>query len=449
MNYIVITDIFGNKVLQDSNINSKLPFIIINTTRPQLLLEKVSELSENDSILKIKLPRLFQILDMNKINPSNYSLLGDIWISSKNIPGEISILMVNNNNKISTYPIDFIKIDNYYNINIWKPISPKGYQEIGLIASPNKPSLRSMKVINNQFLNETNNESIVRGRNTNMNEFNFLSNIGIKKFTIDRSKFINNLDNIKILSKENGKYISNDDNNLVLKDNTYQKINYSVQGELKLNDKCIGISMEENMGDGFVYLQNCNDALGQKWYPYKDNFISQYDQGCLTNDKGIIKNKKCNNNDNSQKWIIENSKQDNDLNLLQNSEDVSNKNSWKSAKGKLVMLIESSSPWYDNKKKLFSETIMDQSLDDLNKDNEDNIYDMYKKSEIVDNSSCENENDNYYREKSKIKIKKNFFDNFEGTKKNSFDFNLIACSLMLLIFLLVVVRYCINQNKNN
>lgn len=411
MNYTVITDIFGNKILPDNN--NIIPFLLINTTQPYLLFEKVSELSENDNILKIKLPYLYQILNANNINSSDYSSLGDIWISTKNIPSELSVILVNNDNKISSYPIDFIKIDNYYNINIWKPVNPKGYQEIGLIASPNKPSLRSMRVINNNFIIEINNESIVKGRNTNMNEFNLLSNIGINKFTINRSKFINYLNNVKISSRQN--------NNLILKNNEDEKINYSVKGELKLNNKCIGVSTEDNLDDNFVYLQTCNNEINQKWYPFEDNFMSQFNHNCLTNDNGIIKNKKCINNDNSQKWNIE------DVEQEINNE----KNLWKSTKGKLVMLIESNNPWYDNKKKLYSENIMNQTLEQLNNDN--------------NNNHTENYNYEYNVLRNKNKPKKKLY---EKTNKNPFDFNLIACSLLLLILILVIIRYCINQNIN-
>lgn len=174
MNYIVITDILGNEISSDN-----IPFIIIHTNQPYSVLENLA-----DNIWKIKLPAIFHILYINKINPNHFSPMGDIWYST--VPTNIQILLINNDNDLSRYPIDFVKIDNYLNLSIWKPISPKGFTGIGLIASSEKPSLRSMKVINDKFITPYNHETMNIGRNTNANEFHLLSNIELKQYTIDK-----------------------------------------------------------------------------------------------------------------------------------------------------------------------------------------------------------------------------------------------------------------------
>ena len=348
MNYIAITDISGNNIDNDKDINSKLPFILVHTTQPYLLLEKVSSVPEIDGIWKLVLPTIFHILYVNKINPNNFAPVGDIWLPSPTLPKQLSILLVNTDIDVSKYPIDYVKLDSYTNFNIWKPICPRGYQEIGLIASPTKPSLRAIKVINNKYLLEYMGKSNVKGRNTNMNEFNLLSNIEIKKYTVNKTK----------LSNKNT--VSNNNDNVALEDT-------------------------------------------------------------ITNDKT---------------------------------------QSWKTHEGKRVMLVEPDIPWYITKKTAFPPGGYDiQSQGKLNeKEYRDNAD--FNSTFVMDGTRPDmGYGYSYAQRKGKDracfddcnKTMKSVpvYENFETSndkKQKRIDFNVIACSLLLLIFLLVVVRYYINKN---
>lgn len=186
MDSIVITDIYSNNITDDKDTNNLLPFIIINT-KPSLLLEKVQSYRTNnpDSTWKINLKKLFTVLYTHNINPNNFAPLGDLWFPTQNLPPNINILLVNGDSRISSFPTNFVSIDD----SVWKPVCPSGFNEIGLIFSPTKPSLRSMKVINKKYLIKYNKLNTVIDKKTTMNEFNFLSLIGIDKFTINRELF--------------------------------------------------------------------------------------------------------------------------------------------------------------------------------------------------------------------------------------------------------------------
>jgi len=198
MNKVVITDIFGDNLLKNNQIYNKLPFLMMHSTQPSLLLNKIS--NSYDSIWKICLPSLNNILHYYDINPQYFSILGDIWFPYIDLPDTVTILLTNIDNNLSSYPIDFIKIDTYVNTNIWKPICPNGFTGLGLITEINKPSLKSLKIINNNFITKYIGNSIVVGRNTNMNEFNLLSNIEFEKYTIDKNKL--NPMSLKVISNK-------------------------------------------------------------------------------------------------------------------------------------------------------------------------------------------------------------------------------------------------------
>lgn len=442
MNYIRITDILGNKIPKDRDYNSSLPFILIHTTQPYLLLEKVSG-TENDGIWKLKLSAIFHILYINSINPVNFAPLGDIWLPSPTLPNELILMLVNSDNKISIFPNDFVKIDNYTNINIWRPICQRGYQELGLIASESKPSLKSVKCINENYLVPYNSDQIVVSRNTNMNEFNLLSNIELPKFTINRNKLLDNK-TIKIGSKLTDNYITNDSNNLKLKqteNNQNQKILYTDKGELKIDDRCISVTNNK------VDLQNCNNSQSQKWYPYKNQYISYDNQKCLTDANNIIITKNCDKSDVSQQWDT------NDYNsVIETSSDSSN--SWKTQSGKRVILIEPDIPWYITKKKTMPEGVIKQNIKDLNqveyRDNADFqstfIMDLNRPDMGYGYSYAQREGKQYIS--SDCGKDTQSVEHFTlNNKSGKIDFNTIACSLLLLIFLLVAIRYSINNNN--
>lgn len=349
MNNITITDIFGNKISNDKDNNNTLPFILLHISQPHLVLEKIIG-TAMDTICKLKLPIIFRILYKYNINPTQFAPLGDIWISTTTLPKEVTILLINNNNKISTFPIDFVKIDSYRNINIWKPVCQIGYKELGLITGETKPSLKSMKCVNEKYLIKYQSPATVIGRNTNMNEYSLLSNIDLQRYTINKNKILNK----------------------------NQKISYTVQGELKVDGKCISV------GNNTLNSQTCEDSNMEKWYPYDSE------------------------SERSPIWT-----------QPANTEELDN--SWECQPGKKVILVEAEIPWYVYKNKDISEIMLNKTKD---KDTVSNL------------SSPNDQNPPDSTNKNKPFIIK---------KQKTLDFNAIACFLLLLIFLLVIVRYCMKE----
>jgi len=183
MNHIIITDIFNNKIYTDGD---KYQFLIIHTDKPHSLLTKLSNVSNIDGIWKLNMHTIKKVLHAKNINPNLFNSAGDIWLPTSLLPNKMELLIVNDS--VSVHPVDYIKIDSYTDLNIWKPVSPNNYNEIGFIASQNKPPLDQTKVINKAYLLEIEGQSSIVGRNSNMNEFNLLGNINSSSHTIDKTK---------------------------------------------------------------------------------------------------------------------------------------------------------------------------------------------------------------------------------------------------------------------
>ena len=445
MNYIVITDIFGNKLSKDRHINNKLPFILLHTTQPYLLLERESKLHKEDSIWKPILKTLYHTLYMNSINPNSFATVGDIWFPSYELPKETMILLANNNKDISTYPDDFIQIDTYMNTGIWKSVGPAGYTGIGLIAASRKPSHMALKVINDKYLINYNKQSPIKIKNTNMNEFNLLSNIQIQnKRTIDRTKFLP-ASKINIASKYNAKYISRGNDRIQLRDDESDSgshsISYTTQGELKMNNKCIGVD-----SDNSVDLQDCNNALSQKWFPYKNNYISYSDLKCMSVDNNSIKNDECSNDRRDQEWFTNDSGS-----VISTSS--SNIDSWITQSGKNVLLVEPDTPWYILKRNSMPEGLIKQSVKELNTKGGYRNNADFKSTFMMDLNKPDLGYGHSYASRqgmralclddcSNIDPNLPVFEDFkEDVSESKINFNSIACSLLLLIILLIIIRY--------
>lgn len=338
MDTIVITDIYSNKISRDKDINSLLSFIIINIKKPLFLLDKINYNNDTDSIWKINLQRMHAALHTHGINPNGFSLLGDLWFPTNQLPTNVQIPLVNVDNRLSQYPINFINIDQ----NIWKPIGQDGYQSLGLIYATIKPSLRSLRIVNKTYLIPYNKPEQIINKKTTMNEFNLLSIIGVEKYTIDRTKFLpkNQKINMKLSSQLNNKYITKNNNNITLADernndlDNSQNITYTGNGELQINNSCL-----ELKNDGNILLENCNNSTNQKWYPYDQNYISYNKHECLTHNNSEIYGKDCDNSK-SQKWT------NFDASTIDDSIAT-----WKTQEGKNVILTQPKSPWYIKKKK--------------------------------------------------------------------------------------------------
>lgn len=210
---INITDIFKNNISSNKEINNSLPFIIINpqNINETRLLVKIPNTSDFDIIYKLNYSYIYQLLKSNNIDPENFAPLGDMWFNKS--PTIANVLLINT--RISIKPMDYIKIDNYCNLSIWKPIGPTGYTAIGFIASSIKPSNNIVRLVPNIFLTPYNNNNIItEGRNINMNEYNLLATINEKYFTINKSMFVKKTCKIENNDNETSDGSSSDDSNI-------------------------------------------------------------------------------------------------------------------------------------------------------------------------------------------------------------------------------------------
>ncbi len=358
MNNTLITDIYGNKLVRNNDTNGRLPFIIIHTTQPYLLLRQVMTVATS-TVWRIKQAYLEHVLYFHSIRPSKFATIGDIWLPSLNLPPSLGILLVNTEPEISQSPVNFVRIDNIGSFNLWSPVNGDDFKPMGLMASETVPPNDSIRLVNVDFVREYRIVDNLLGKLTNMNEFNLLGHVDIKRFTVNRNSMLANDMNIRLVNKATQNIITHDD---ILrlrrtKNKDYQKIRYSVQGELMLSNKCLGVSIDDNTRDQFVYLQKCQDLDGQKWYPFRDTFISQFDRTCLTDENGVLKALPCDDNE-DQKWISE------DLNTVTqpHQEQISK---WTTKKGKNVVLLEPDNPWYINKVDREPEGYVKQSLEIL------------------------------------------------------------------------------------
>lgn len=187
---ITITDILKNTISQNKDINNSLPFIIISVVdinKTQLLI-KIPNISNNDAIWKLNYQEIYKTLNTHNVDPQYFAPLGDLWFNKN--PTNANIILVNTN--ISQKPIDYIKIDNFNNLSIWKPLGKDGYNALGFIASIQKPTTNVVRLIPNIFLKEYHNTNASESRNINMNEYDLLATINEKYYTINKALFYNN-----------------------------------------------------------------------------------------------------------------------------------------------------------------------------------------------------------------------------------------------------------------
>lgn len=380
MNYIIITDTSGNNIPKKYNDKNSIPFILLHTTQPQLLLEKIS-----NNIWKPKRDNIQQILQINGFNPSNFALLGDIWYPKNKLPNKGSILLVNANNKVSQYPIDFKKILEYDDLYLWEPICPVGYQKLGCILSKNKPITNTIRVVKQKYIKSYTNSGKVANGLTKMNEYNLIT-------------------------------FENDNKVTIKKINIQEKMNYSIQGELKMDDKIISGPTNDNISNNFAYLEEFDELDDQTWYPYSnyDNFQDK----------------------DSQIWNIEhlssiNKSFDGSHGII--SKEIDEK-SWKSLHGRNVVLQQSESPWYKEKELDHQKKLKDFSSD---------IYRPVMEYKYIlrqqDGTPHVRTNED-----------NNCLENFEqkNDHETGYSFNLIAFSLLLIVIILILIKIYLNYRRS-
>lgn len=184
MDYTVVTDIFGDKLRRDT---SKIPFIVINSVQPELLLEKV--FSDTDSVWKLVGSTVYNTLYTNNVNPSHFAPVGHLWWNNYTFPNRISVLLVNIHSDISSYPTDFIKVGSVDSkLNIWKPIHNKDYTSLGYVVSAKKPKLTSVRTVKNSLVSVYKGNVDSKNNRSNMNEFNLLYyNDGSDRVTVNKN----------------------------------------------------------------------------------------------------------------------------------------------------------------------------------------------------------------------------------------------------------------------
>jgi hypothetical protein len=330
---ITVSDIFGNS----SNVSNDTPLIAINSHNIQNLVKRVSK-RENDSIYEYNFEAIVSTLNQYNIDIDKFGVFGSLYFNQK-LGNQILLV----SNTISKPAQDFTLIASYNTGSVWLPVGPSGFSALGLVYSTDntKPSIETTKyrlIPNNYCTTSTvdnKSEDYMSG-----NEFNLLSHVKVKHNTIIRSIFYNK-HSYSLINNDIDAYLTaSSESKLSLapkNKNTTQKINYSVQGELIIDDKCLSV----NNNDKSVFLEKCNDTLEQKWFPYDGVVVSQYDNTCLDTDGQDIVKSKCNNSQ-TQKWSIEN-QSDTDTDYSWNYNLSSDQ------KGRSVVLVKSDNPWYINK----------------------------------------------------------------------------------------------------
>lgn len=394
MEYIVITDLYGNRLERGNDSNGALPFIILTTVQPYLLLEKIAE-RDSDSVYKWNSSMVAHTLYYWNVRPENYNVVGHIYSKAKNLPKQMQFIFVNKN--MSKKPIDFKQISSYKNFPVWEPVCPNGYKALGLIVSIKKPDINIIRVVKENGLTPYRKKIDFHDGFGFMNEFNLLSTESTVLLTVNRTKFLNKNINLSVKNK---------------------KINYTAQGELKMGDKCMSIQMNDN----YVYLQDCDDKSdNQKWYPYRGQFVSQYNEKCL--DKNL-KAEPC-NKDQDQQWNT-----------------TKNDDSWKTQHGKGVSLSVSDTPWYKDRETEYQPYAKYQTNFMMDPQRPDLGYGWSYADRLGRDCLCANDCD-----KLPSNPKDQFIlENFEGEPSSSVFSNTSILLLGLLIFL-IIVRQWFNRHK--
>lgn len=360
MNYVAVTDIFGNTLKKGDPENSKQPFLLLHTVQPDLLIMPVS--SRSKEAFNFIYPAVMHVLYYNSIDPSSYAPVGSFFIKEGILPKKMIFILVNTDTQLSSFPTDFVEIGSVGDCTIWKPVAPIGYVGLGYYASYKKPSTTVMRTVNKAATKRYSRARIISGKSINMNEFNLLGTINTQRYTVDRTVFLKG-DRFIRLSSNKGRILAKGNKTDVV---------FTNKGNLKIDGQCVTVKDNDNVG-----IQPCDSIESQKWYPYKNMFISNKNDKCLTDGESNLTVTECGDNS-SQSWyvqerntVIEDTKQD-------------DYGTWKTQTGKRVILFEPDNPWYINRRKTEEpEGIIQQGLKVLNQvDYRDNAN--YRSSFMMD-----------------------------------------------------------------
>jgi len=310
---------------------------------------------DNDSIWEVNMDKIRNVmLEQYNIDLSKYETISDLWFPTSVFVNPISILLGNRLSGFIKCPNSYTPLVRYKNGTIWQPDTDKDYSPIGFVFDRTNPVFRSWLLRNDLIIPY---EGIYYKVNnvTSGNEFNMLSTIDVTRLTLNRTKFVNNSENFRLKSVHNDKYLTDFDDRIGTYDVSYdnrQKIEYTTKGELKIKEKCLSIPTDMSRKNNFVYVNECNNSLGQKWYPFNSHIVSQYDKSCLSIEGDYITKKLCTDNDVSQMWKID-SRDDSEINnnveipikplVSKFDKDYDYKFN---KEGKHVVLTHSDNPWY-------------------------------------------------------------------------------------------------------
>ena len=185
MNHSAITDIYGNSIVSNNN----APFILLHIENPDIILEEINTFicDQHGSFWKFISKNISYVLNKFGLNSSKFAPLGHMWFPVKHLRGRVVLLLANMNKSISSYPVDFVKLCQYGKGYIWKPVPPKGYEGLGYMYSLYKPSTKQMRVISNKYVIKQNISNKSFQKNTIMNEYNYLGQIGYPSFTLRKN----------------------------------------------------------------------------------------------------------------------------------------------------------------------------------------------------------------------------------------------------------------------
>ena len=427
-----ITDMFGS--LLNKNDQHDIPFILIHCYKPEIILTTI--ITGKYYICKPTMAFIENTLYTHQINPANFGIMGDIFISGNKLPHKITIIMANKNMNISKPPINYIiadEIDDYF---VWKPVCHKKYIGLGFVISKEKPGTNEMVTLHSDLVTEYNGH-IFSNNVTNMNEFNLLATYKTKKYTLARSALLDKNNNVEISSKIDGKFINENTKSGYNVDTNKIPISHTIQGELRIGKKCLSIDDDHN-----VHQNDCDDSTENKWYFYNDHIVSDYNQSCLTVNNNDITSKPCKISDKNQTWNIKNT----DSVIVDNLQDVNDK--WSTMKGKNVILFESDNPWYVNKTQQI-EGLVEPQTTELNTVEYEPMA-QYESSFKIDPTSPDLGHGHSFVERNGAQYYDSCFrddekiEGFGQEKKYRINFNSVICCLILFVFMMLAIKFFYN-----
>ncbi len=351
--------------------------------------------ADNDSIWEVNIDRIREYTKSSLgVDLSMYESLGDLWFPTSVITNPITVLLGNRSSGLLFCPTSYVFVARYKNGSLWKPVSENKSCEAVSFMFSIKDKITKGYMLRKDIIIPYEGGYHTVDNITNANEFNLVSTTDTRKLTVNRTKFVKEQPDFRLKTRYNDKYLSNLGDKLALTDissKKSQQLSYTSQGELKIDGKCLSIPTDATRKNGFVYANDCNNSLGQKWFPFNNHFISQYDKSCLSADNDNLTSRSCVENNAAQLWetdmrddseITETSKTEDEQYVNSRNRDVEEPGpeyhrKWYDKKGRHVVLVESDNPWYLGDDKL-------QHTHDMNRHRSDNVSTVLRNKDLYE-----------------------------------------------------------------